>query len=154
MQTLQDAPIMCVKKQLYTYSCCLQSRPWGKLAAREAANSAAGACGSRCRSARLSGCAAWRCWWNSRWHRSPGIPLGIQCWGVGTKRRHIKKKMHLFLLPSKCREYLEHKTFFRRLLELSEPHQHSEGEEGFYPRLQISFTSRRAEYNFTDDQLY
>lgn len=81
-----------ISRERNTHSCCRPSRSWGKRARRAAASSAAGACGSRCRSARLSGCAAWRCWWSSRWRRSPGRPPGSRCWTVGTKRRREMSK--------------------------------------------------------------
>lgn len=107
-----------------TYSRWHLSRSWGKPATREAASSAAGACGSRCRSARLSGCAAWRCWWSSRWHKSPGRPPGIRCWGRVRRRRKECEKSHSllskynfnwFLLQFKSQKYFECGNLFPTL---------------------------------------
>lgn len=73
-----------------THCCCCRHlcSSWGKPADLEGASAAGGACGSRSRSALLSVCAAWRCWWSSRWHRIPNKPQGIQCWeGTQTGKR-------------------------------------------------------------------
>lgn len=63
-----------------THCCCHLCRSWSKPGGLEAASAAGGACGSRSHSAPLSVCAAWRCWWNSRWHKSQDTLQDILYW--------------------------------------------------------------------------